>query len=233
MIRIRRAEDRGHFDYGWLDTRYTFSFGEYHDPEHMAFRSLRVINEDRVAPGQGFGAHPHRDMEIITYVMEGALAHRDSTGGQETLRPGEVQRMSAGTGIIHSEFNPSRTEPTHLLQIWIYPERRGVEPGYEQKAFPVESRRGRMTLLASRDGAEGSVRINQDARLYSAALDRGQSARHELAEGRHAWVQVARGSGTVNGIEVKAGDGVAISGERAVELVAAEDGSDLLVFDLA
>lgn len=233
MITVRRAEDRGHFDHGWLDTAHTFSFGEYYDPEHMAFRALRVINEDVVAPGRGFGAHPHRDMEIITYVLSGALAHKDSTGGEGTIRPGEVQRMTAGSGIFHSEFNASRTDPVHLLQIWIFPDRKGHEPGYEQKAFPFESRRGRLALLASPDGAEGSLRINQDARLSSALLDRGGVVRHGLADGRHAWVQVARGSGAVNGIEVKAGDGVAISGEPAVELTAAEDNTDFLVFDLA
>ncbi len=233
MITVRRAEDRGHFDHGWLDTAHTFSFGEYYDPEHMAFRALRVINEDVVAPGRGFGAHPHRDMEIITYVLSGALAHKDSTGGEGTIRPGEVQRMTAGSGIFHSEFNASRTDPVHLLQIWIFPDRKGHEPGYEQKAFPFEFRRGRLALLASPDGAEGSLRINQDARLSSALLDRGGVVRHGLADGRHAWVQVARGSGAVNGIEVKAGDGVAISGEPAVELTAAEDNTDFLVFDLA
>jgi redox-sensitive bicupin YhaK (pirin superfamily) len=233
MITVRKADDRGRFDHGWLDTAHTFSFGEYHDPEHMAFRSLRVINEDVVAPGRGFGAHPHRDMEIITYVLSGALAHKDSTGGEGELRPGEVQRMTAGSGIVHSEFNASRTEPVHLLQIWIFPDRRGHEPGYEQKAFPFDARRGRLALLASPDGAEGSLRINQDASLSSALLDPGGAARHPLADGRHAWVQVARGSGTVNGVEVKAGDGVAVSGEPAVELRAAENGTDFLVFDLA
>jgi quercetin 2,3-dioxygenase len=233
MITIRKSTDRGHFDHGWLDTYHTFSFGEYHDPEHMAFRSLRVINEDVVAPARGFGAHPHKDMEIITYVLEGALAHKDSTGGEETLRPGEVQRMTAGTGIMHSEFNPSREEPVHVLQIWLFPDRKGHEPGYEQKAFPAESRRGRLALLASPGGDEGSVRIHQDARLYSAVLDRGGAARHDLGEGRHAWVQVARGSGTVNGREVVAGDGAALSGERSVDLRASADGTDFLVFDLA
>jgi quercetin 2,3-dioxygenase len=233
MVTVRASEDRGHFDHGWLDTHHTFSFGEYHDPGFMGFRSLRVINEDTVAPGQGFGTHPHRDMEIITYVLEGALAHKDSMGNGETIRPGDVQHMSAGTGVLHSEFNPSSAEAVHLLQIWILPERKGIGPMYEQRSFPIESRRGGLTLLASPDGAAGSVRINQDARLYSAALDGGQTARLDLAPGRHAWVQVARGRGAVNGREVKAGDGVALSDEAAVELGASETGSEFLVFDLA
>jgi redox-sensitive bicupin YhaK (pirin superfamily) len=190
MIRVRRASERGHFDHGWLDTFHTFSFARYYDPGHMGFRSLRVINEDRVAPGRGFGTHPHEDMEIVTYVLSGALAHRDSLGTGSTIRPGELQRMTAGTGITHSEFNPSDAEPVHLYQIWLLPEREGLEPSYEQRAFPEDERRNRLRLVASPDGQDGSLSIRQDARLYLATLDGGREASHELAPGRHAWVQV-------------------------------------------
>src|SRR5436190_521504 len=199
MIGVRLAEDRGRTAIDWLDSRHSFSFNDYYDPRHMGFRSLRVINDDRVAPAAGFGAHPHRDMEIITYVLSGALEHRDSLGSGEVLRPGEVQRMTAGTGIRHSEFNPSETEPVHLLQIWLLPERTGLTPGYEQKAYPEAERRGRWRLVASPDGRDGSVTVHQDAAMSVTILDAGQTVMYELARGRHAWVQVARGAVTLNG----------------------------------
>ncbi|HET9597276.1 MAG TPA: pirin family protein [Anaeromyxobacteraceae bacterium] len=233
MLTIRRAEARGHADHGWLDTRHTFSFADYHDPEHMGFSDLRVINEDRVRPGQGFGRHGHRDMEIISYVLAGQLGHRDSMGNGSVIRPGEVQRMSAGTGVLHSEMNPSATEPVHFLQIWILPDRAGHEPGYEQKAYPEAERRGRLRLAASPDGAEGSVTIHQDARVYLALLGQGERVRHALAPGRTAWVQVARGEVTVNGERLRAGDGASLSGEAAVELAGGGDATaDVLLFDL-
>src|SRR5215212_4223284 len=200
MIRVRKASERGHFNHGWLDTYHTFSFGRYYDPRQMGFRALRVINEDRVRPGRGFGTHPHEDMEIVTYVLDGALAHRDSLGTGSTIRPGELQRMTAGTGITHSEFNPSATEPVHLYQIWLLPEREGLEPSYEQKAFPEAGRRNRLRLVASPDGAEGSLAIRQDARLYLATLDGGRWILHDLAPSRHAWLQVLRGGVDVNGL---------------------------------
>jgi quercetin 2,3-dioxygenase len=234
MITIRRAQDRGHFDHGWLDTHHTFSFADYHDPAHMGFRALRVVNDDTVQPGQGFGEHGHRDMEIISYVLSGALAHRDSTGGGGVLRPGEVQRMSAGRGVRHSEFNGSTREPVHFLQIWLVPDRPGHAPSYEQKAFPEAERRGALRLVASPDGAEGSTTIHQDARVYAALLADGQAAARGLAPGRHAWVQLARGTATVNGHRLEAGDGAALSDEAAVELTGAGPGdAEVLVFDLA
>jgi quercetin 2,3-dioxygenase len=234
MITIRRAEDRGHAHHGWLDSRHTFSFADYHDEEHMGFRALRVINEDRVAPGQGFGTHGHRDMEIISYVLEGALGHKDSMGTGSSIRPGEVQRMSAGTGVLHSEMNASRDEPVHFLQIWILPDRGGHAPSYEQKAFPEADRRGKLRLVASPDGLDGSLRIHQDARLYLGLLGPGERASHPLAPGRAAWVQVARGEATVNGQALRAGDGAAIEGEAAVEVAGGGTGvADVLVFDLA
>jgi redox-sensitive bicupin YhaK (pirin superfamily) len=231
MITIRRARERGHFDHGWLNTFHTFSFADYHDPDHMGFRSLRVINEDRVAPGQGFGAHRHRDMEIVSYVLEGALAHRDSMGNSGVIRPADVQRMSAGTGVQHSEFNGSESEPVHFLQIWILPRERGVAPGYEQKTFPTESKRGRLRLVGSPDGRNGSVTIGQDVEIYSAVLDSGEAVRASLAPGRHAWLQVARGDVEVNGNAVSAGDGAAVSGEH--DLAMNGRGAELLLFDLA
>jgi hypothetical protein len=231
MIAIRRSEDRGRFDHGWLDTRHTFSFAGYQDRRFMGFRDLRVINEDRVVPGEGFGTHGHRDMEIVSYVLAGALAHRDSTGGQGVLRPGEVQRMSAGTGVMHSEFNGSREEPVHFLQIWILPEAEGIRPGHEQKLFPEAERRGKLRLLVSRGGEEGSLRIHQDVRIHGALLAMGESVEHALAAGRHAWVQVARGAVTVNGEVLRAGDGAAISDEARLALRATED-AEVLVFDL-
>ena len=232
MIRVRKAEERGHFDHGWLNTYHTFSFDEYYDPRHMGFQALRVINEDRVVPGAGFPTHSHRDMEIVSYVLEGALEHRDSMGNTSVIRPGEVQRMSAGAGVTHSEYNPSRAEPLHFLQIWILPERRGLAPSYAQKAFPEEERRGRLRLVASPDGGAGSVRIHQDARLLSALLAPGQEALHELAPGRHAWVQVARGAIAVNGETLTAGDGAAVSEEASVWL-SDKDQAEVLVFELA
>src|SRR6478609_9690677 len=199
MIQIRNRHERGHANYGWLDTSHTFSFDQYHDPRFMGFRSLRVINEDWVQGGHGFPMHPHRDMEIITYVLDGALEHKDSMGNASTIRPGDGQRMSAGTGVHHSEANASKTEPAHLLQIWILPDRRGHEPGYEQKAFPEGEKRGRLRLIASPDGADGSVTIHQDAKLFVSLLSPGQQLEHELAPGRFGWLQVAKGAVELNG----------------------------------
>jgi redox-sensitive bicupin YhaK (pirin superfamily) len=233
MITIRKAEDRGHFDHGWLDTRHTFSFASYHDGAHMGFRALRVINEDRVRPGEGFGTHGHRDMEIVTYVLAGALAHRDSTGGEGVLRPGEVQRMTAGTGVTHSEFNGSRDAPVHFLQIWLLPDRAGHRPSYEQRRFPEAERKGRLRLVASPDAAGGALAIHQDARVYATVLGGGEGVRHPLAEGRHAWVQVARGEVAVNGKPLRAGDGAALSGEREVVIEGLGDGGEVLLLDLA
>ncbi|MCI0630862.1 MAG: pirin family protein [Phycisphaerales bacterium] len=231
MINIRKSTDRGHFNHGWLDTYHTFSFGNYNDPNHMGFSALRVINEDRVAPGQGFGMHPHRDMEIVTYVLEGALQHRDSMGHSEVLRPGEVQRMTAGTGILHSEFNPSKTDPVHLYQIWLLPRQRGATPSYEQKAFPVSVRANQMRLVASPDGRDGSTTIGQDAEIYATNLARNQSVLHELKPGRNAWVQVVRGDLSVNGKPLARGDAAALSGESRIELNTTSD-AEALVFDL-
>ena len=231
MITIRKGEDRGYSDLGWLDSLHTFSFAGYHDPEQMGFRALRVINEDRVEPGQGFGAHPHMDMEILSYVLDGALEHKDSMGTGAVLRPGELQRMSAGTGVIHSEFNASDQERVHFYQIWIYPDRKGLTPEYEQKAFPPEERRGRLRLLASPDGRDGSLRIHQDTRLYGALLAPGQELAHPLAPDRHAWVQVVRGVLSLNGHALEKGDGAAVSGESALSLKASED-AEILLFDL-
>ncbi|MBX3024860.1 pirin family protein [bacterium] len=231
MITIRRAAERGHTRIGWLDSWHTFSFGEYHDPRHVEFRALRVINEDRVAPGQGFGTHAHRDMEIVTYVLDGALEHRDSLGNGSVIRPGEIQRMSAGTGIRHSEFNASASDTVHFLQIWIMPARAGIAPGYEQRALPAGVRGG-LAVIASPDGRAGSVTIHQDAAILAAQLAPGASVEHPLAAGRHAWVQVARGTVTANGQSLQAGDGAAVGDERAVQLNAAAD-AEVLVFDLA
>jgi len=232
MIQVRKSHERGHANHGWLDTHHTFSFADYHDPEQMGFRALRVINEDRVQPGEGFGTHGHRDMEILSYVLEGGLAHRDSTGGGGVIRPGDVQRMSAGTGVMHSEFNASRSEPVHFLQIWLLPERRGIAPGYEQKHFPPEQRQAQLRLVASPDAAEGSLRIHQDARVYASLLGKGESVSHALAPGRHAWVQVARGQVRLDDLVLSAGDGAAITGESSISLAATEP-SELLLFDLA
>ncbi|MFN7976155.1 MAG: pirin family protein [Acidobacteriota bacterium] len=232
MIAVRRAADRGGFDFGWLDTRHTFSFGEYHDPAHMGFRALRVINDDRVGPGQGFGSHPHRDMEIVTIVLEGALAHRDSLGTGSVIRPGEVQRMSAGTGIIHSEMNASESEPVHFLQIWIVPSARGSAPGYEQKAFPESERLGKLRLVGSQSGRDGSLRIHQDVDVHAATLRAGDRATLALRQGRHAWVQVASGSVDLGSTALAEGDGAAVTGEPAIAL-AGVSRAELVVFDLA
>jgi hypothetical protein len=232
MITVRRSEDRGRFDHGWLDTRHTFSFADYHDPRHMGFRALRVINEDRVAPGQGFGTHGHRDMEILSYVLAGRLAHRDSLGTGSVILPGDVQRMTAGTGVRHSEENPSATEPVHFLQIWVLPERPGLTPGYEQRTFSETERRGRLRLVASPGGADGSVTIHQDVRLHAGLLGAGDAAELALSPGRHAWVQVARGRVRVNGVPLAAGDGAALSEERTVSVEGVED-AEVLAFDLA
>jgi quercetin 2,3-dioxygenase len=231
MITIRRAKERGHADHGWLDTFHTFSFADYWDPRHMGWGPLRVINEDRVAPASGFPTHAHRDMEIITYVLEGALEHRDSLGTGSVIRPGEVQRMSAGTGVRHSEYNASKTEPVHLLQIWIEPARTGIAPGYEQKTFGEAERRGRLRLIAAPDGRDGAVPIPQDATVYAATLARGERVEHALAPGRLGWLQVARGALLVNGEQLAQGDGAAIEGERAITLEAVEP-AETLLFDL-
>jgi len=231
MLKIRKAEARGHFDFGWLNTYHTFSFGDYYDPSHMAFRSLRVINEDLVAPGRGFPTHGHRDMEIVTYIIAGALEHRDSMGSGSIIRPGDVQRMSAGTGVSHSEFNPSDTETVHLLQIWILPDRRGHTPGYEQKEIGGAEKRGQLRLIASPDGRDGSVSIHQDARLYAGIVN-GEPIALTLKPGRRGYLQVVKGALTVNGVSLEAGDGARIEEEGALEIAAREQ-SEVLVFDLA
>ena len=232
MIQIRKADERGHFDHGWLDTFHTFSFGSYRDPEHMGFRSLRVMNEDRVQAGQGFGTHPHHDMEIVTYVLEGALEHKDSMGNGSVLRPGEFQRMTAGTGITHSEFNPSDSELVHLYQIWILPERNGLEPSYEQRAFAEDERRGRFCVVASRDGRDGSLTVSQDAAIFLSSIDAGQQVAHELKPDRHVWLQVLRGAIELNGNPIVAGDGAAVSDESDMAVLAKTD-SEVMLFDLA
>jgi redox-sensitive bicupin YhaK (pirin superfamily) len=233
MIRIRRSADRGRFDHGWLDTRHTFSFADYWDPEHVNFRSLRVVNEDRVAPAAGFGTHGHSDMEILSYVLSGSLAHKDSLGNGSTIVPGDVQYMSAGTGVRHSEFNASESEPVHFLQVWILPDRRGYAPRYGQKAFAEGEKRGKLRLLASETGVDGSIAIRQDARLWATLLREGESVPLELAKGRHLWVQVARGEAEVNGHRLSAGDGLAASDETAFTFRGAGAEAELLVFDLA
>lgn len=232
MIRIRKAEERGHADHGWLDTWHTFSFATYQDPDHTRFRSLRVMNEDIVAAGQGFGTHPHHDMEIVTYVLEGALEHKDSMGNGEVLRPGEFQRMSAGTGITHSEFNPSGDEPVHLYQIWLFPEEKGIEPSYEQKRFADEERHNRLRLVASRDATDGSLLIHQDARIFLASLDEQHHVNHTLKAERHAWLQVLRGAVTVNGQPLSTSDGAAVSEEETLDIVATES-AEIMLFDLS
>lgn len=232
MITLRRANERGHVRHGWLDTYHTFSFASYRDPRHVHFRALRVMNEDVVQPGQGFGTHPHDNMEIVTYVLEGALEHRDSMGNGEVLRPGEFQRMSAGTGITHSEFNPSATEPVHLYQIWLFPERKGMEPSYEQKRFPEAERHNRLRLVASRDAAESSLRIHQDACIYLASLDDGVTLEHVVATGRHAWLQVLRGDVELNGQALKTGDGAAVSDEERLEITG-RGMAEVMLFDMA
>jgi hypothetical protein len=232
MIVVRDRGRRGHTQFGWLDSWHTFSFGGYRDPHHMGYRSLRVINDDRVIPGAGFGEHGHRDMEIVTYVLDGALAHKDSLGTGSTILPGDVQRMSAGTGITHSEFNASATEPVHFLQIWILPQAAGLAPGYEQRRFAPEERHNRFRLVVDPQGADGAVTIRQDARLYAATLAAGATLSQALPAGRYAWLQVARGLVSLEGDELRAGDGAAISGEASIRL-ASEAGAELLLFDLA
>jgi quercetin 2,3-dioxygenase len=232
MITLRKADARFHTRIGWLDSWHTFSFSDHYDPNFMGFRALRVINEDRVTPGAGFPTHPHKDMEIISYVLSGKLAHKDSMGNGSIIAPGDVQRMSAGSGVLHSEHNPSEKEGTHFLQIWILPERRGIAPGYEQKAFSTAERQNRLRLVATPDGREGSITVHQDVELRAGLLGKGQRLEHSMAAGRHAWVQVARGAVRLNGQGLGAGDGAAVSGERQLELVGDED-AEVLVFDLA
>jgi redox-sensitive bicupin YhaK (pirin superfamily) len=235
MINLRKADERGHADHGWLNTYHTFSFSSYHDPRHMGFRSLRVINEDRVKGGAGFPTHPHQNMEIISYVLAGALSHRDSLGTGSVIRPGDVQRMSAGTGVTHSEFNDSKTELVHFLQIWLLPDQQGLRPGYEQKTFGEPDKRDRLRLVASRDGRDGSVTVHQDVDLYATLLAPGSEVRLALRPGRHAYVQVARGAITLNGTDLSAGDGAAVSQETALTLKGAGPNAldaEVLVFDL-
>lgn len=232
MITLRQSSDRGHANHGWLDSYHTFSFANYYDPNHMGFRALRVINEDWVQSGKGFGTHGHRDMEIITYVLDGVLEHKDSLGNGAVITPGEVQRMSAGTGIMHSEFNPSQTEPVHLLQIWILPDRQGLQPSYEQRAFGVEERQGKLRLIAARDGREGAVTIHQDVDLYSAVLQKGDRLSYQLQPNRYGWLQVAKGEVSLNGNALKAGDGVALSEAESLK-IGTDTGAEILLFDLA
>jgi quercetin 2,3-dioxygenase len=232
MITIRKSEERGHADHGWLNTRFSFSFADYFDPEHVQFRTLRVMNDDRVAGGGGFPPHPHRDMEIVTYALEGALQHQDSMGNGSVIKPGDVQYMSAGTGVTHSEFNASKSEPVHLYQIWMMPDKRGHKPTYDQKTFSDADKRGKLRLLASPDGREGSVKIRQDNELYATVLGAGESVKHALKPERHAYVQVARGSVKLNGKALGTGDGAEISAEKSLELTGV-DNAKVLLFDLA
>ena len=232
MITVRRANERGHFDHGWLNTYHTFSFDQYYDPRYMGFRNLRVINEDFVAPGRGFPKHGHRDMEIITYILEGALKHEDSMGNGSVIRPGDVQRMTAGTGVRHSEENASDRERVHLLQIWILPNTVGLEPAYEQKAFSEDERRGKLRLIASENGGDGSVLVHQDVNLFASIIAAGEVVEHVMDQQRHAWIQVARGSIDVNGERGNQGDGVVASGESNLRIRAEED-AEVLLFDLA
>jgi redox-sensitive bicupin YhaK (pirin superfamily) len=232
MLTLRRAEERGRANFGWLDSSHTFSFGHYFDPAHMGFGSLRVINDDRVVGGEGFPAHPHSDMEIVSYVLDGALEHKDSLGTGSVIRPGDVQRMSAGSGIRHSEFNASATEPVHFLQIWIIPEKKGLKPGYEQKSFSTAEKRGELRLVGSRDGRDGSVTIHQDVDLYATVLSDGEAVTHDLKSGRKAWVQVARGSASLNGKDLREGDGVAVDAAGALKLSGTAKDAEVLLFDL-
>jgi len=232
MIQIRKSGERGHANHGWLDTHFTFSFADYYDPKHVHFRTLRVMNDDRVAGGGGFPMHPHRDMEIVTYVLDGALEHRDSMGNGSVIKPGDIQYMGAGTGVTHSEFNASETESVHLYQIWMFPEKQGLKPRYDQKTFSEAEKRGKLRLLASPDGREGSVKIRQNNELYASVLAKGETVKHELQPERHAYVQVARGSLTLNGRKLDEGDGAAVSGEGTVELTGEKD-AEVLLFDLA
>ncbi len=232
MITVRKGQERGHARHGWLESFHTFSFADYQDPKHMGFRDLRVINEDRVQPRRGFGTHSHRDMEIVSYVLEGALEHKDSLGTGSVIRPGDVQRMSAGTGVSHSELNHSATELVHFLQIWILPERDGLPPSYEQKQFSAEERRGALRLVASKDGRAGSIHIHQNAELFATLLGAGEAVEHALQPGRHAWVQIARGHCELNGVPLEAGDGAAVSSEALLRIAGARE-AELLLFDLA
>ena len=232
MITIRKSNDRGHADHGWLNTRFTFSFADYFDLEHVQFRTLRVMNDDRISGGGGFPTHPHKDMEIVTYVLEGALAHKDSMGNGSVIRPGDVQYMSAGTGVAHSEFNASEKETVHLYQIWMFPDKKGYKPVYDQKHFGETEKSGKLRLVASPDGRDGSVKIRQDNELYATVLGPGEVVKHELQPDRHAYVQVARGSVALNGKKLETGDGAAISGEQALELRGV-DKAEILLFDLA
>jgi len=232
MMQIRKSDERGHANHGWLNTRFTFSFADYYDSKHVHFRTLRVMNDDHVAGGGGFPMHPHRDMEIVTYVLEGALEHRDSMGNGSVIKPGDIQYMSAGTGVTHSEFNASESEPAHLYQIWMFPEKQGLKPTYGQKNFSEADKRGKLRLLVSPDGRDGSIKIRQDNDLYATVLGAGESVKHELKPERHAYVQVARGSVTLNGTKLEEGDGAAISSEKTVELTGA-DKAEVLLFDLA
>lgn len=231
MLALRRADERGHANHGWLDSYHTFSFGSYYDPGHLGFSNLRVINDDTVAPGMGFDTHGHNDMEIISYVLDGALEHKDSMGNGSVIRPGEVQRMSAGTGITHSEFNPSSTEPVHFLQIWLEPNRTGVKPEYDQRHFPLEDRNGRFVLLVSPDGRDGSIATYQDAMLYGALLHAGVSLTHEIKEDRRAYLHVARGAVSVAGQRLEQGDGLKIQRQDNIEMIGV-DAAELLLFDL-
>ena len=233
MIKIRPAQERGNANFGWLDSKHTFSFGSYYDPNHMGFSNLRVINEDRVQPGQGFGSHSHKDMEIISYVLEGELEHKDSIGNGSVIRPGDVQRMSAGTGIAHSEFNASNSDLVHFLQIWIIPDREGIKPSYEQKNFSLAEKQGKLKLVASRDGRHNTVTIHQDASLYVAILNKGDCVNYNTDKTRSQWLQVAKGAVEVNEQAVNTGDGAAITEESKLEFVATADNTEILLFDLA
>ncbi len=232
MIKIRKSNERGHANHGWLEAKHSFSFADYYDPDHMGFRVLRVINEDKIAGGAGFGTHPHRDMEIVTYVLEGALEHKDSMGTGSVIRAGEIQYMSAGSGVEHSEFNHSKTEKAHLLQIWILPSEKGAKPRYDQKHFTPEEKRGKLKLLASSDGREGSVAIRQNASIYASILNPGESTRLDLAKGRHAWIQAAKGGVEVNGKILEQGDGAVVSDETTLTFKGTTSNSEFLVFDL-
>ena len=230
-VNVRNAEERGVADFGWLKSRHSFSFGHYHDPQHMGFRALRVINDDRVEPGHGFGTHPHQDMEIVSYVVEGAVEHKDSMGNGSVIRPGDIQLMSAGTGVQHSEFNPSDKKKVHFLQIWILPQRKGLAPTYQQQRFAREDKLNQLRLVASRDGRHGSLTIHQDAEIYASVLEAGQQVHQEMNSKRHIWVQIIEGNVTVNGVELGTGDGAAISSASSLTVDAAKD-TELLVFDL-
>jgi redox-sensitive bicupin YhaK (pirin superfamily) len=232
-LRVRRSDERGVAEHGWLSSRHSFSFANYYDPEHMGFGALRVINDDRVRPGQGFGTHPHQDMEILSFVVEGELEHRDSLGNGSVIRPGDVQRMSAGTGILHSEFNPSQTDPVRFLQVWIEPESRGLAPGYEQRAFPLGEQPDRLVLVGSRDGRDGSLTVHQDVSVYRAHLSRGGSVEHRMVPGRHLWLQVVSGELEAAGQRLAEGDGLGISDADTVEITGLSESTDVILFDLA